>query len=206
MARFTPDERANTPRKANEAMLKSTTDDTGSALYTFMSRFDEVAHNAEIRSAAMNGSCARFRESDGPVAIIRNTLEKPRIVANSCLPVILCLKTRGERRATNITQLLNTMAATLGFVPSVPMPRNICDIASLRRPVISNLSEYDCMLFTTASPHSEVAPEEIEFINNVVGLSVGEYALVGIGNSNVVEDAFDYVAGEAEKKSSERTV
>ena len=102
-----------------------------------MSRFDEVAHNAEIRSAAMNGSCARLRENDGPVAIIRNTLENPSTVANSCFPVILCLNTRGESRATNITQLLNTMAATLGFVPSVPTPRNIWDIASLRSPVIS---------------------------------------------------------------------
>ena len=68
---------------------------------------------------------------------------------------------------------------------------------------IGNLGEYDCILFTTASPHSEVAPEEIEFINNVVGLSGNEYALVGIGNASVVEDAFDYIAGEASKKPGE---
>jgi hypothetical protein len=48
-----------------------------------------------------------------------------------------------------------------------------------------------------------VASEEIEFINSIVGLSRNEYALVGIGNTKAVEDAFDYIAGEAAKKPGE---
>lgn len=49
--------------------------------------------------------------------------------------------------------------------------------------------KYDCMFFTTNNPGAHANKDEIEFINEILGLDGRNAALVGIGRSEKVEDA-----------------
>lgn len=45
--------------------------------------------------------------------------------------------------------------------------------------------------FTSTVPHQDVSKDEVEFINDIVAPKIGETVLVGIGNGDAVEEAFD---------------
>lgn len=48
-----------------------------------------------------------------------------------------------------------------------------------------------CMAFTNINPHDGTKPEEIEFINDVMGLKEGDMALIGIGDPKSLEASFE---------------
>ena len=47
-----------------------------------------------------------------------------------------------------------------------------------------------CIAFTNAEPHTDVQPEEIEFVNGTLELNEGGTALIGVGGSSELEDSF----------------
>ena len=55
----------------------------------------------------------------------------------------------------------------------------------------SIFSKYKCMAFTNLKPHDGARPEEIEFINDILGLKQGEIALIGIGDPKDLEASFE---------------
>ena len=50
-------------------------------------------------------------------------------------------------------------------------------------------SNRQCILFSTADPHSEVRNDEINYVNEIVGIKENEVAIIGIGNEKEVEGA-----------------
>lgn len=51
-------------------------------------------------------------------------------------------------------------------------------------------TKYGCISFTNKRPHREVRQEEIEFINEIMGLKNEDVALIGMGSPQKLEDAF----------------
>lgn len=53
----------------------------------------------------------------------------------------------------------------------------------------------DCLAFTTDAPHTGTSGEEMEFINDIMGVKNGESVLVGMGETASIEGAFqDFVS------------
>ena len=57
------------------------------------------------------------------------------------------------------------------------------------------LGKYGGIFFTSDEIHEKIKAEEVEFINEIMGLQSGETVLVGIGNPDQVEHALYEVAG-----------
>jgi drug/metabolite transporter (DMT)-like permease len=54
----------------------------------------------------------------------------------------------------------------------------------------SVFNKYGCISFTSREPHAATTPEEISRINEAMGLSNSDIALIGLGHPDKLEDAF----------------
>ena len=55
---------------------------------------------------------------------------------------------------------------------------------------LDRINKYGCIIFTTQKPHCEVLKEEIEFINDIIGIKDNEMAMIGIGDPKNIEASF----------------
>ena len=60
----------------------------------------------------------------------------------------------------------------------------------------------NCLAFTNVEPHGDSKPEEISFINDVMGVKEGGTVLIAVGDPGNVESAFEeFAAADGDKKS-----
>ncbi len=63
-------------------------------------------------------------------------------------------------------------------------------------------SKYDCLAFTNRVPHPNVQPEEIRFIEDMMGAKNKDTLLIGIGNPITLERSFDELFYEVSKSEN----
>lgn len=56
-------------------------------------------------------------------------------------------------------------------------------------------TRHNCIAFTNTLPHAEAKGEEIAFVGEIMGLAENELALIGVGNPNNLEEAFEEYKG-----------